>query len=101
MKRSASAPGLRQVKSVHSAGVRSIPKVQRSGYLELYMMDREKDRLEQEIVVLDKRRNTAKKQIDDIHNRMKELEKQAQTQQGVKSYRSVPTKPLKSMAMRY
>ena len=39
---------LRNIKSIHSVGARSIPKVQRSSYLELYMLRREKDRLEKE-----------------------------------------------------
>ena len=59
-------PSVRDIKSIHSAGARSIPKVQRSSYLELYMLKREKDRLEKEIFALDKRNNTANRQLSSI-----------------------------------
>ena len=39
---------IRNVRSMHSIGARSVPKVQRSPYLDLYALKREKDRLEKE-----------------------------------------------------
>lgn len=94
-------PGVRDIKSIHSIGARSIPKVQRSGYLELYMLRREKDRLEKEIFALDKRRNTAKRQLDSVSKRIEKLQKETHEEQKIKTYRGIPTKPLKTMAINY
>ena len=66
--------GVREIKSIHSAGLRSIPKVQRSAYLELYMHQREKDRLAKEIFLLDKKRNTAKRLLNSIDKRIEKLQ---------------------------
>ena len=94
-------PGVRDIKSIHSVGARSIPKVQRSGYLELYMLRREKDRLEKEIFALDKRRNTAKRQLDSVSKRIVKLQKETHEEQKIKTYRGIPTRPLKTMAINY
>jgi len=94
-------PGVRDIKSIHSVGARSIPKVQRSSYLELYMLRREKDRLEKEIFALDKRRNAASRQLNSINNRIEKLQKETHEEQKIKTYRSVPTRPLKTMAINY
>jgi len=94
-------PGVRDIKSIHSVGARSIPKVQRSSYLELYMLRREKDRLEKEIFVLDKRRSAAKRQLDSINKRIEKLQKEVYEEQKIKTYRGIPTRPLKTMAINY
>ncbi|MEW6003229.1 MAG: hypothetical protein AB1638_11380 [Nitrospirota bacterium] len=94
-------PGIRDMKSVHSIGARSIPKVQRSSYLELYMLRREKDRLEKEIFAIDKRRSAAYKQLDSIDKRIEKLQKEVREEQKIKTYRSIPTRPLKTMAINY
>lgn len=94
-------PGIRDIKSIHSVGARSIPKVQRSSYLELYMLRREKDKLEKEIFALDKRRNAANRQLNSINNRIEKLQKETHEEQKIKTYRSIPTRPLKTMAINY
>lgn len=94
-------PGLREIKSIRSIGIRSIPKVQRSSYLELYMLRKEKDRLEKEIFALDKRRNAANRQLNSINKRVEKLQKATHEEQKIKTYRSVPIKPLKTMAINY
>ena len=93
--------GVREIRSMHSAGARSIPKVQRSAYLDLYMHRREKDRLEKEIFVLDKRRNTAKRLLDSINKRIEKLQTETHEEQKIKTYRSIPTKPLKTLSIQY
>ena len=92
---------VREIKSIRSIGASSIPKAQRSTYLELYMMRREKDRLEKELFLLDKRRNTAKKLLHSIDKRLEKLQTEASEEQKVKPYRSAPTKPLKKFSMQY
>lgn len=94
-------PGLGNIKSIHSAGARSIPKAQRSSYLELYMLRREKDRLEKEIFVLDKRTSTTKRQLDSVNKRIQNLQKETHKKLQIKTYRGVPTKPLKTMPIKY
>ena len=101
MKKTLQTPRVRNIKSMRSVGARSIPKVQRSSYLELYMLEREKDRLEKEIHTLDKRGSTAKRQLDSINKRVGNLRKETHEEQGIKTYRSVPTKPLRTMAINY
>ncbi|MFH1519620.1 MAG: hypothetical protein ABIE75_03510 [Candidatus Omnitrophota bacterium] len=93
--------GVREIKSIHSINARSIPKAQRSAYLELYMFRREKDRLEKEIFVLDKRRNTAKRLLGSINKRIEKLQTETHEKQKIKTHRNVPTKPLKTMSIQY
>ncbi len=94
-------PGLRDVKSIHSVGVRSIPKVQRSPYLELYTLSRENLRLEKEIYALDKRKNAARSRLDNILKRMERLQKEVHQEEKIKTHRGLPTRPLKTMAIKY
>jgi hypothetical protein len=101
MKGTLQTPGVREIKSVHSVGARSIPKARRSSYLELYVLGSEKDRLEKEIFALDKRRDAAKKRLDSACKRIKKLQKETHERQKIKTYRDVPTKPLKTMAINY
>lgn len=93
--------GVRDIKSIHGIGARSIPKIQRSDYLELYMLRREKDRLEKEAFTLDKRRNSVMKQINSITQRIENLQKETQQKKEIKSYGNITTKPLKTMPINY
>lgn len=93
--------GVRGIKSIHSIGARSIPKAQRSAYLELYMHRREKDRLEKEIFVLDKRRSAAQRLLDSINKRIEKLQTETHEEQKIKTYRNIPTKPLKTLPIKY
>jgi len=67
--------GLRSIKSMHSSNKRSIPRMQSSAYLDLYMLRKEKDRLEKEIYILDKRKNETQKILDDVNKEMEKLQK--------------------------
>lgn len=93
--------GIGNIKSIHSIGASSIPKVQRSSHLELYALGREKDRLEKEIYALNKRTSVAKRQLDSVYRRIKKLQKETHEEQKIKTHRSVPTRPLKTMAINY
>ena len=92
---------LRNIKSIHSVGARSIPKVQRSSYLELYMLRREKDRLEKEVFALDKRKTATDRQLSSIAKRIEKLQKETHDDQKVKTYQGISAKPLKKMAINY
>jgi len=67
--------GLRNVKSMHSTGKRSIPRVASSAYLDLYMLRKEKERLEKEDAILEKRKAGIRKRLEDIEKEMGVLEK--------------------------
>ena len=101
MKGTLQMPGISDIKSIHSIGARSIPKVLRSSYLELYMIRGEKSRLEKEIFALDKRRESANRQLNGINKRIEKLQKEVQEEQKIKTYRGIPTRPLKTMAINY
>ena len=94
-------PGLKDIKSIHSIGARSIPKVQRSNYLDLYILRREKDRLEKEVFALDKRKTAADRQFNSIVKRIEKLQKETHDEQKVKTYKQISARPLKPMAINY
>ncbi len=90
------------IKGMHSIGARSIPKAMRSTYLELYVLDREKARLEKEKFSLDKRGNGAQTRLDSITHRMERLQKEIREGVETKVHRNVPTrKPFKKMSIKY
>src|SRR3972149_6840359 len=93
--------GIGNIKSIHSIGARSIPKARRSSHLELYALGREKDRLEKEIFALNKRTRTAQRQLDSVYRQIKKLQEETYDEQKIKTHRSVPTRPLKTMAINY
>ena len=88
---------VRDIKSIHSIGARSIPKVQRSSYLELYTLKREKDRLEKEVFASERRGRAAKRQLDDVDKRIEKLQKEAHEEQKTKTCRHVPARPIRPM----
>jgi predicted nucleic acid-binding Zn-ribbon protein len=67
--------GLRDIRTLHSSKKRSIPRVQSSAYLDLYMLQKEKDRLEKEVHIVDKRKKNIQKRIEEINTEMDKLEK--------------------------
>ena len=92
---------LRNLKSIHSVGLRSIPKIQRSSDLELYILRREKDRLEKEVFALDKKKTAADRQLNSIVKRIQRLQKETHEEQKIKTYRGISARPLKTMAIHY
>ena len=95
--------GLRSIKSMCSSGKRSIPRVQSSAYLDLYMLRKEKDRLEKEIYILDKRKKDIQKNLDDVNGQMDKLQK-AETgrkESVTKEFERPSGKKLKTMSLKY
>jgi len=104
MKSKQPIPSMRGIKNIDSAGIRSIPKTHRSGYLDLYTTGRKKDRLEKEIFALDKRRTAAARQLDNVVKRIVQLQKETGEEEHAKppkGIHSLHTKPLKTMAIKY
>ncbi|MFH1763042.1 MAG: hypothetical protein ABIF09_02515 [Gemmatimonadota bacterium] len=71
------ARGLRDVRSMHSTGQRSMPRRQGSTYLELYMLRVEQERLEKEAVLLAKRHQGIQKRLGEIQKQMEDLGRSA------------------------
>ena len=78
MKGMSEITSIRDTRSLHSVGGGCIPKHQRSANLELYVLSSEKSRLEKEVFALDKRRNTARKQLDGVSKRIEKLQEETQ-----------------------
>ena len=102
--------GLREIRSMTSSKKRSIPRVQSSTYLDLYMLKKEKDRIEKEVYILDKRKNSMQKRLAEIDAEMKKLEKKEQKETGeqagerqmnAEAFRKNPAKDWKTMAIKY
>lgn len=93
--------GIRDTKSIHSVGASSIPKVQRSVYLELYILRREKDRLEKEVFDLSKKKDRAEKQLDRILKRIESSQEEMSHEKRIKPAVDSTTKPLKTFSISY
>lgn len=95
--------GLRSIKSMHSSGKRSIPRVQSSAYLDLYMLRKEKDRLEKEIYILDRRKRDIQKKLDEVNKQMDKLQ-QAEAEgkeRVVREFGKPPEKEWEKIALKY
>ncbi|MEK7274260.1 MAG: hypothetical protein AAB296_03950 [Candidatus Desantisbacteria bacterium] len=99
MKGMAGVTGIRDIKTIHSVGCRSIPKVQRSSYLDLHLLKREKDRWGQEFLALDKRRKTVKKHLDGINKQIKMLQEEMRKEKDIEMDTSVSSH--KKMTINY
>lgn len=98
--------GLRQInstgnlKSSHSAGIRSIPNFQRSIFLEMYTLRNSQNRLEKLIQMLDKARNEATTQLETIYNRIKTIQNESPAEWHLKS-KNIKTKSFKTMSINF
>ena len=66
--------GLRNIRSMHTSGKRSIPRVEGSAYLDSYMLRKEEERLEKEDAMLQKRKAAIQKRLEDIKKEKEALE---------------------------
>ena len=66
---------LQNIRSMHTTGQRSIPKSKSSAYLDLYMLRKEKERLEKEKEVAEKRIQGIDKRLGEIQKEVSKLEK--------------------------
>ncbi|MBU2572796.1 MAG: hypothetical protein KKH28_01800 [Elusimicrobia bacterium] len=97
-------PGLRGIKNIGSAGIRSLPRTHRSGYLDLYVLGREKGRLEKEIFTLDAKRTGAAEQLANVVKRIITLQKETGEKEHVKPPENIPgprAKRLKTVVLEY
>ena len=76
MKKHILVPGARDMKTIHSAGIRSIPKSQRSMYLDLFILSQERDRMDKEHMVVSKRHRLLGKQLGSVNRRLDKLQEE-------------------------
>ncbi len=95
--------GLRDIRTMHGSKKRSIPRVQSSTYLDLYILQKEKSRLEKELNVLDKRKNKIQKRVDEINTEMDNLEKEEalKQQESPQKLKKSSEKNWKRMSLKY
>lgn len=70
-------PGLSAMRTLHSTGRRSIPRgYQSSAYIDLYMLAKEKDRLEKETSIIGRRNSIIERRLKDIGEETARLKEQ-------------------------
>ena len=69
-----SLKGLQALRTMHSTKKRSIPRVQSSTYLDLYMLGKEKERLLKEDERLGSRNSIIKKRLEEIGLEMNKMQ---------------------------
>jgi len=92
---------IKSIRSMHSIGARSIPKVQRSPYLDLYTLKKEKDRLEKETFILDKKRKITGRLLSDINKLIAGLQEEIRGDGEIKTVKHTKANPLRTMSVRY
>lgn len=74
MKDANDLPGIHALRTMFSAKKRSMPKVQSSAYLDLFMLNKEKDRLLKESDRLAMRQTVTKKRLEEIDQEVNKLQ---------------------------
>jgi len=65
--------GLGETRTMQGSKKRSMPRVQSSAYLDIFILEKEKDRLEKELFVAEKRRESLHKRLEEIAVETKKL----------------------------
>jgi tRNA(Ser,Leu) C12 N-acetylase TAN1 len=65
--------GLRDIRTFRGTGKRVILRVQSSAHLDLYILEKERERLNREAAVLEKRSRTVQKRLEEIQVQVKSL----------------------------
>jgi hypothetical protein len=92
---------IRNIRGMHSIGARSVPKVQRSPYLDLYALKKEKDRLEKDISMAERRRGTMNRLLDDVNRRIAKIQNEVREEGEIKTVKHTKTNPLRTMPIKY
>jgi len=92
---------IRNLRSMHSIGARSVPKAQRSPYLDLYTLKKEKDRLEKEASILEKKKKIMGRLLSDVNKTIVGLQKEIQEEDEIKTVKHTKANSLRTMPIRY
>lgn len=93
--------GVTALKSMHTAGVRAIPRTQRSHYLELYTLGSEKSRLTKELRSLDARRQTISGHLKSVNERIATLQREMNQEQQAAAGVQTPGQPIRTVDINY
>jgi len=95
--------GLSETRTLQGSKKRSMPRAQNATYLDIFILGKEKDRLEKEMIIIDKRKTSMQRRLDEIAVEMKKLEEAE-----IRKKRATPGAPKshhkkgwKTMAMTY
>jgi len=92
---------IKNIRSMHSIGARSVPKVQRSPYLDLYTLKKEEVRLKKEMSKLEKKRIITGRLLHDVDKLIDGLQKEIKEDGAIKTVKNTKKNPLKTMTIRY
>lgn len=100
------ASGLSDIKTTQGAKVRAMPKRQGANYLDLYVLTKEKARLEEEKSVVDKRKEQLESNIKELEREIETLTKTLSQQDGQtvspeRVKKKAPQKEWKTMPLEY
>lgn len=95
--------GLRDIKTVHSSKKRSLLRVQSSAYLDLYMLQKEKDRLKKELYILNKRKKNIRKKLDETNTEMEKVKNTEERREEAdpEGFKKTIEKDWKTMSIKY
>jgi hypothetical protein len=93
--------GLHGVKTPSSSKKRSISRVQSSAYLELYMMEKERERLVKESKRLEIRHNQVKGRLKEIDEYREDVQRSTVKKAPVPVEEEAPPKVWKKVSMKY
>lgn len=93
--------GATAIRSIHTVGLKSVPKTQRSQYLELYTLGSEKSRLMNEMLTLDTRRQTFDLHLASINERILKLHREIGQKQQAEAGARTPSQPVKMVDINY
>ncbi|MEI6633074.1 MAG: hypothetical protein WCP22_04550 [Chlamydiota bacterium] len=95
--------GMRGIRTLGGGARKGIPRKESSIYLDMFVLRKEKERLEKEIFIFDKKVREDKDKLDDIAKKLERLEKNdaASRKKGERGARSRPESQLKKMSLDY
>jgi hypothetical protein len=95
--------GLRETRTLQGSKKRSMPRAQNATYLDIFILGKERDRLDKETIVIDKRKASMRSRLDEIVIEIKNLEEAENRGKRAASGKSQrgPAKGWKTMAMTY
>jgi hypothetical protein len=95
--------GLRETKTLQGSKKRSMPRAQNATYLDIFILGKERDRLDKEMIIIDKRKSSMRRRLDEIAIEMKNLEETENREKRAApgGSRRHPPKGWKTMGMKY
>jgi hypothetical protein len=95
--------GLRETRTLQGSKRRSMPRAQNTTHLDIFILGKERDRLEKEMIIIDRRKASMRRRLDEIAVEMKNLEEAENRERKAVpgETKSRPAKGWKTMAMTY